>query len=142
MIDMAAREYRPGVPATMHHEAEAVLTRPRASQDVEAAERAAAVRSVIRMALSRHNCPRVAACAEHGQDVCDCRPCLHPEHAADASLAHETLRACGLAENERVTHLVCSTCHKSRVVSAFSKKNQTCKECLSEKKRAREAGMA
>lgn len=142
MIDIASRDWKPGVSATMHHEAEAVLYRPRMDADFEAQERAKASRSVLRMALGRHDCPRLAPCDEHGQEPCDCRPCHHPNHADDTALAGEALLAFGLAEQERPTHWTCSTCHRVKAVSRFAKTNQTCKECLSKKKAAREAGVA
>lgn len=140
MIEVAARgPFKPGVSATMHHEAEAVLLRPRAAQDVEEQERATAARMAVRMAFSRHSCPLLDACPQHGRELCDCSPCTSAQHADDVALAVEALQALGLTETAAITRMVCSTCHRSKPLSKFSKRTTTCKDCLSAKKAAREA---
>lgn len=132
-IGIAARgDYNPPASATMHHEGDATLYRPRAAAQVEADERRQAARSVIRLALGRHACP---ALASHP------KPCLDPRHKDDVRDAREVLQTCGLADHEPVTQLRCSTCHRRKAVSQFAKSNETCKPCLSAKKAAREAGM-
>ena len=141
MIEAAARgPAKPGVSAAVHRAADAALYRPRSSGDAEETERLTTIRQVIRMALGRHNCARLPACPAHGQDRCDCNPCRHPQHGDDMALAAGALRALGLADEARTTHLTCGTCHRSKAVSQFSARHQTCKSCLSEKKAAREAG--
>ncbi|GAA2861231.1 hypothetical protein [Nonomuraea rubra] len=139
MIDKAA--WKPTKSAGAYN-ADATLHRPRIAEDVETAELAAAARSVVRMVLGRHSCPRLAACPQHGQDLCDCTPCTHPDHAADAADARDALLAFGMASSAPLTHRTCCTCHRSKPLSRFSKKNLTRKECLSEKKAEREAGLA
>jgi hypothetical protein len=139
MIDAAMRTPTRSVGA---HNPDATLHRPRLPEDVEAEERAAAARSVVRMVLGRHSCPRLAACPKHGQDLCDCVPCTHSEHATDVADARDALLAFGMASCAPLTHRTCCTCHRSKPLSRFSKKNLTCKERLSAKKAEREAGLA
>jgi hypothetical protein len=121
---------------------EAVLHRPRGYEDAEAVERGKAARSVIQMALGRHNCAKLPACPEHGKAVCECVPCLDPRHVEDLQRAREALQAFGLAEMAPAADLTCSTCHKVKPRSCYSKSNQTCRACLSEKKAVREAKQA
>lgn len=141
-IEYAARgPAKPGIPAAVHRAADAALYRPRSSGDAEAAEHRTTIRQVIRMALGRHDCARLPACPAHGQARCNCNPCRHPQHGNDMALAAATLRAFGLVDESRITHLMCGTCHKSKALSQFSATNQTCKGCLSSKKAAREASL-
>jgi hypothetical protein len=141
MIEAAARgPAKPGVSAAVHRAADAALYRPRSPGDAEEAERLTTIRQVIRMALGRHDCARLPACPEHGQGRCACNPCRHPQHGDDAALAAASLRALGLVDESRITHLTCGTCHRSKALSQFAARHQTCKGCLTEKKAAREAG--
>jgi hypothetical protein len=122
---------------------DATLHRPRSDEQVEAEERAAAGRSIVRLTLGRHACAELMSCPRHGRKACGRhRRCSHPQHADDLALAVEALQAFGLAEHEPVTQLRCSTCHRRKAVSQFARSNETCKPCLSTKKAAREAGMA
>jgi hypothetical protein len=92
MIDQASRgPYKPGVSPKVSGDDDVVLHMPRAAQDVEEAERRAAGRQVMRMALWRHDCADLDACLKHGSG-----PCAHLEHAADWTLAVDVLRAIGL----------------------------------------------
>ena len=143
MIEAAARgPAKPGVSPTVQIAANAALHQPRGSAEVEEAERLTTIRQVIRMALGRHDCAKLPACPAHGQVQCECNPCRHPQHADDMALAAGTLRGLGLVDESRSTHLMCGTCHRSKAVSQFSARHQTCKSCLSSKKAAREAGLA
>ncbi|TDD54546.1 hypothetical protein E1286_04975 [Nonomuraea terrae] len=143
MIDLAV--YQPSR-SVGGYNADATLHRARGSEDVEQAERAAAARVIVQLVLGRHECALLPVCPEHGSDVCDCRPCTHPDHASDMELAGEALRAFGLVEHERVERKSCVTCFRSKPISQFSRINDTCKVCLSAKKkakeRAKEAGRA
>jgi hypothetical protein len=98
MIEQASRGPRkPGVSPKIGSEDDVALHMPRASQDAEEAERGRAARTVVRMLLGRHDCPRLPACEAHGQKACDCHPCRHPDHAEDAALAGEALQSFGLS---------------------------------------------
>ena len=142
MIEAAARgPAKPGVSAAVHRVADAALYRPRSAGDAEEAEQRTTIRQVIRMALGRHDCARLPACQVHGQELCECNPCRHPQHGDDMALAAAALRAFGLVDETRSTHLMCGTCHRSKAVSQFSARHQTCKGCLSSKKAAREASL-
>ena len=144
MIDMAARgDWLPGVSATMHHEAESSLHRPRSSQEEEAAERRKAGRTVLRMALGRHDCAELDPCPKHGVKPCSRhRRCSHLQHDDDMALALEGLQALGLADSGVLTRK-CSTCHLVKAADKFPKERETCKSCLyGRSKAAREAGQA
>jgi hypothetical protein len=98
MIDQASRgPYKPGVSPKVSGDDDVTLHMPRASQEVEEAERGKAARTVVRMLLGRHSCPQLLACPAHGRERCDCEPCHHPAHAEDAALAGEALRSFGLS---------------------------------------------
>jgi len=97
MIDQASRgPYKPGVSPKVSGDDDVTLHMPRASQDVEEAERGQAARTVVRMLLGRHSCPRLPACPTHGRELCDCHPCNDPRHDDDAAHAAEAVRAHGL----------------------------------------------
>ena len=136
MIDLAAQGDRmPSVPATMHHEAESSLYRPRASEDAEALERVAAGRTVLRMVLGRHGCGDLAVCACHGRDLCPERSCSHAEHGDDVVLAVEALEAFGLKVADAPARR-CSTCHLVRSADRFPGGKETCKTCLYRRSKA------
>lgn len=119
---------------------DATLYRPRGYEDVETEERARAGREVLRLVLAGHDCAALPACPKHGRDVCDCRLCLHPDHADDMALALEALETLGLKDADALT-LQCSTCHLVKAVDRFPKGRETCKTCLYRRsKAAREAG--
>jgi hypothetical protein len=103
----------------------------------EDVERAKAERTLLRLALGRHACPALPACPEHGRQVCDCNPCLHPDHAADRAGADDARKAVGLLDDPRATHRTCDVCGKTKAQSQFgSTHHDTCKGCQVEAKRA------
>lgn len=130
MIAMAAR--KPTRPVGVNNP-DATLHQPRGYEDADAEERRKAVRTVIRLALGRHDCPALASRP---------KPCRDRRHKADARDAREVLETCGLADTEPVAQLRCSTCHRSKPVNRFPKSIQTCKACLAKKKTDREARLA
>lgn len=121
---------------------DATLYRPRGYEDVEAEERAKAARSVVRMALGRHSCPDLAACARHGRELGRRRACKHPQHVVDMAVALEVLEALGLKDGGLTTHRKCSTCHLSKSVERFPKGRDTCKTCLHKKSKAGREGQS
>jgi hypothetical protein len=119
---------------------DATLYRPRGYEDAEAEERAKAGRQVLRLVLAGHDCAALPACPDHGRDVCDCHPCLHPDHADDMALALEALETFGLKDADALTRR-CSTCHLVKNADRFPNGKETCKTCLYRRsKAAREAG--
>lgn len=129
MIDMAARgPSKPGVSKTFHGKAHALLWQASSPEDVEAAERSKAARSVVRLALGRHACPALAACPVHGRDVCGCAPCSDQRHQVDAESVLPALRLLGLAEDLPRTSRKCHACKKPKPLSAFTER-ATCDEC-------------
>jgi hypothetical protein len=106
MIDQASRgPYKPGVSPKIGSADDVALHMPLASQDAEEAERGKAARTVVRMLLGRHNCPRLPACPTHGRELCDCHPCNDPRHHEGAAVAADAVRALGLDDGRGVGHV-------------------------------------
>lgn len=97
LIEQASHRPRGAVAPKIGSEDEVTLHMPRATREVEEAERGRAARTVVRMLLGRHACPRLPACEVHGRESCGCNPCHHPDHAEDAALAGEALESFGLS---------------------------------------------
>ncbi|WP_144070232.1 hypothetical protein [Nonomuraea indica] len=136
MIDQALWQPRPAAGSDLHA-ASLTLHQPRADQDAEAAEHAKAGRSMVRLALGRHDCVLLPACPAHGRELCGCVTCDNPAHAGDVDLLDLALKASGLRDEPRDTHRDCSVCHKPRRLDRFAHASDVCKYCQADAKAAR-----
>lgn len=129
----AARPFKPGGPqASPHGARDALLYRPRTREDTAGEEARRAARVVVRLALGRHNCPRLTRCDVHGDAVCDCRPCTSKQHEDDVAFALAALRVAGLAEAGPRGERHCAQCHQAKPESAYSERRAICQECRRE----------
>ncbi|MFI6594924.1 hypothetical protein ACIBHX_01680 [Nonomuraea sp. NPDC050536] len=104
-------------------------------------EAGTAGRVAIRIALERHACVALPACQVHGQDPCDCNPCVDPRHEGDLALVEELLRAVDL-KPEQTDRRWCARCKHVRPVEEFQSAQDTCNACLTYWKQRRLAEAA